>query len=478
LFEKSKEIAMPSLERTTSAGRAQRLRGTFFLGALVAALVPSAVDCGGGSGDDDDNGSGSGFNCVDAFGTRCGSTCASDTACGEGLFCSNGACTAQCNAASGCGADRVCSVQGRCVPSGTNGASGAGGSGLPGTGGTGGGGGSGGGTSGSAGGGNCPDVSVQFRPIVPAIMLVADRSASMRCPIDDDAEVIGQCGSPSSAGPGSRWVTFRDGLLPFIQQQQENALFGVTFYPNGDGCGIAPVPAVPLLVGAHEEISVAYNSGANEPSGQSLTPTGSGVDAAVAEINATELPPNTPKFIILASDGSPLCGQGTEAAQEAAALTAVGDAFDSGIRTFVIAIGELFNANEDKEAQFREMADAGVGFGKPGGSAERGPLYFVDDPATLENALKSIINGVRPCSFDLDVALTNPQVDGPKGVVSIDNNPVTFNDPNGWRLADNDTIEFVGAACTSIQNGSTDVKASFPCGVETTPVPLPPPPPR
>jgi hypothetical protein len=474
-----------SLTSHAAPRTARRLRGMFLWGALLAALVPFSVDCGGG--DDDDNGAGPGTDvCSTVYQGQCGVTCSEAAPCASGLFCSNGACTAQCTAATGCGDGLVCSPNGRCVSPGAGGTGGTGGGGLPvgGSSGSGGGGVSGSSTGGA--GGVCAQVSANFQPVIPAVMLVADRSASMSCPINNAAETVdgnNKCaGVPADAdSPTSRWRTFKDSLLPFIEQKQEEVIFGVTFYPRADNtCNAEGQSTVTLRAGAFDEIESAYNS--KEPGGQ--TPTGAGLSSAINQIKAvTDLPPGTPKFIILASDGSPHCGNDSsgDAQQQAAAVGAVGAAFDEGIRTFVIAIGELFTANPAKAAQFQALADAGFGRGKPGGlpQDQAGPLYPVTDTDELNDALTTIINSVRPCSFSLDVALQNPAVDGPRGTVTIDGQNVPFNTADGWKLVGNDSIEFGGAACTQIRGpGSRDVKASFPCDVQTTTPPPRPPPPR
>jgi hypothetical protein len=458
---------MPSLERNTPHRRAARLRGTFLLGVLLAALVPAAADCGGD--DDDGVGPGGGFNCADEFGARCSTPCTNDPACGAGLFCSNGACTAQCSGDRGCGGGQSCSTQGRCVGVGTGGSGGAGGSGLPPNMGSGG---AGGGVSGAGGSGNCPDVTAKFTQIIPAVMLVIDRSASMNCYGTDEAEIQPDC--PTHTNPNdaqSRWQLLKGPLLNVTRNLEKSVIFGATFYTTGGQCAVE-LNAEKFRIENADEFKALYDS--LQPEGN--TPTSQAIEAATATTNspASELPPNTPKFMILATDGSPNCAAQGEDAQDEA-VGAIGAAFASGVPTFVVAIGALFEGDsqieQERRARFQEMADAGAG------KAEA-PIYFASDSTKLEAALTGIINGVRPCSFDLDVALDNPEADGPKGVVTIGTSPIPFNDPNGWQLTDNNTITFVGTACTSIQNGATDVKASFPCGVETTPVPPPPPPPR
>ncbi len=456
-----------SSRTTSSDGRPLgRYRGLFLWAVALAALAPLVADCGGGGGDDDDSGVRPGSNpCDSVYQGKCGATCATDDACPAGLFCGNGACTAQCSSEGGCASGQSCSVKGRCVGQGTGG-TGPGGPPI-----TQGSGGAGGGASGAGGGGTCAEVAAKFQPIIPAVMIVVDRSASMECPIDSPADVIDECGNQADPNsPGSRWQTFKGPLLELVQEQQEKVIFGITFYPEGNNCGVEASSTVTLRAGASDEIVAKYNL--EVPGGS--TPTGAAIDSAANQIRAvTDLPPGTPRFILLASDGSPRCGQGSENAQQTAARQAIEGAFGDGIRTFVLAIGALFDEDvaPDKLAQFQQLANAGAGVaaGQPDA-----PLFLASNGAALTAELTKIINGVRPCSFDLDKALADPTVDGPRGTVTIDGQQVDFDGTNGWQLTDADTVQFFGTACTAVQS-STDVKAVFPCGVATDPAPPPPP---
>jgi hypothetical protein len=439
-------------------------RGLCLWGATLAALAALVADCGGG----ENEAGGAGGPCATVYRGQCGTGCAGDDgACPAGLFCGDGVCTAQCTPEGGCDAGQTCSPRGRCV-AGVGGGSGLGGGpsfppGAPPGGGTSGG-------PGAGGGGNCPGVSVASQPVNPAVMLVIDRSASMACAIDSRAEVVNDCpGRDDPDAPESRWLSFKDPLLDVARDVQGGVILGAMFYPSNDACGTSSRPTVPLKLGNFDALRGKYDD--FNPGGS--TPTSDAIAKAAAHLTSAEskLPPNAPKFILLASDGSPHCEGNDFDAEQARSVSAVSDAFAAGVRTFVVAIGDLFQTVAEKRERFQALADAGAG-----AQAGGGKLYLATDREQLTKDLTALIGGLLPCSFDLDVALTNPAQDAPKGVVTLNGAPVPFDDPDGWKLVDGDTIEFVGKACTDLRAGAADVKASFPCDVQTTPSPITPPP--
>jgi von Willebrand factor type A domain len=429
--------------------------------ALVGAGLIVA-HCGGG--DDDDGPGGSGFNCGDTFGTRCGMTCMGDAACGEGLFCSNGACTAQCSGTTGCTGGQVCSVQGRCVGgvSGTSGSGGAGGSiGVSGSGGSGGGGGN---------GGQCAGVTVQFKAVIPTVAILVDQSGSMDAEFDDN--------DPQTDPNPNRWVALRANLLDpvngIIKKLESTVRFGLATYSwdekSGLVCPQLPVNIDPKL-NNYDAIAAEYNKANpvdNTPTAESLVAIHDQLKAFTEE---------GPKVIILATDGNPdTCADPDSNGQEGprtGSVNAVKAAFGDDIRTFAVGIDFLEEPNGEQHLQDLAAAGQGVDPVPPLPGAGGPQLYFnATDKAQLQQAFNDIINEVaRECVFDLDATITTEAA--PKGTVTIDGTEVPYNNPNGWALNDSDTIEFVGASCQKIKDGATEVQASFPCGTIGGGTPIP-----
>jgi hypothetical protein len=438
--------------RALAPGRA-RLAGL----AAAACLV---AHCGDG---DDGAGPGPGGDpCRGVYRDRCGLPCADDGACADGLFCGNGACTAQCTPEGGCGEGATCSPRGRCVGGGSGGAGAAGGPGF----------GGGPGGPGGQGGGSCPGIDVQFTPVTPVVDLLVDKSGSMKCPIESAA---GGClGQDDPGADGTRWRTLRESLLAgdgLLKRLESKAYLGVTFYTSlNDVCPPRLESLAPALDN-YDEIATFYEPRPANFEPQGDTPTGASLRSAVDALATVGAPAGSPRFVVLCTDGIPnLCSDGDDtAAGTAEAVAAAKYGFARNVKTLVVGVGAFVDTVEGR-AHFQAMADAGVGFGEPGGSPAQGTYYLASDPTALIKAFDEIRLGVRSCSFDLDATIT-PEA-APKGTVTVDTQTKAFNDPDGWRLVGNDRIEFVGAACDQIEAGAVSVRATFPCGTSgVTPKP-------
>src|SRR5690606_24450106 len=100
-----------------------------------------------------------------------------------------------------------------------------------------------------------------------------------------------------------------------------------------------------------------------------------------------------PRVIVLATDGEPNTCASVTATQEGRrrSADAIRAAFDAGIQTFVISVG-----NEVGEDHLREIANLGQGFPANDPVAR---YYPANDPAQLTEAFDIIINGIRSCVF-------------------------------------------------------------------------------
>jgi hypothetical protein len=438
--------------RTVAMKTKALTRGRAQLAALAAAACLVA-HCGDGDDDPAPGGLGPGTDpCRGAYRDQCGQPCTGDAACPGGLFCGNGACTAECTAEGGCEAGATCSARGRCVTGGAGSAGAGGGLGSAGGGGTGG------------QGGMCPSISVQFTPVTPVVDLLIDKSGSMKCPITSE---LGACvGQDDPSIEGTRWRVLRESLLApdgLLKRLEAQAYLGVTFYTSLNDVCPAQLESLAPALDNYDEIGAFYElKPANfEPQGD--TPTGSSLRSTVDALAAAEAPATAPRFVVLCTDGIPnLCSDGNDtAAGKLEAIEAAKYGFTKNVKTLVVGVGAFIDTAEGRE-HIQAVADAGVGFGEPGGSTLQGTYYLASDKAALVDAFEEIRLGVRSCSFDLDATIT-PEA-APKGTVTVDEEGKTFNDSNGWRLVGNDRIEFVGAACDQIQAGAASVRATFPCG--------------
>jgi len=303
----------------------------------------------------------------------------------------------------------------------------------------------------------CADVEFEVTNVVPTVVLLIDRSASMS---EEDLD---------TANPGvSRWDALKTALLDptgAVAALEEEVRFGVVFYAGGsrtgNGCPVLdeggdPATLMPPRTGLLPDFTTYFTALGTLPD----TPTGESVAFTAGELTAfTEA---GPKFIVLATDGEPdLCDDRQEPSGRERSLAEVTAAYTAGISTFVISVG-----TDVAEAHLSEIANAGQGF--PASDMPAAPRFYqVTTQQALADAFEQIISGTRSCTLTLNGEI-NPKL-ADQGEVSLDGQPIPKNDTDGWRVVDGSTIELVGSACAAIQSGKHSVSASFPCEVIVNP---------
>jgi hypothetical protein len=126
-----------------------------------------------------------------------------------------------------------------------------------------------------------------------------------------------------------------------------------------------------------------------------------------------------------------------------------------GVKTFVVAV----KAGVDEDQHLDDLAALG--------NTGHGP-FLPSDRAGIADALHEILRELVSCELPLhgEVVLGR-ECDGR---VTLDGNPLSCNDADGWRLRDESTLELVGAACARLRMQSdATVEAKFPCEVFQTP---------
>jgi hypothetical protein len=388
------------------------------LHVLGTAALLGLAGCGSsttaGVGDSG-TGDGTGVDpCIANFDPNCGETCTYDTDCGASLHCKpGGICGAECiMGGAECGAGRHCGAHGWCQDD------------------------------------ACPSVTVGLAPVVPTVVLLIDQSGSMS----------------ESFGGRSRWEAVRvaltdptSGVVPALQSK---VIFGASLYTShngtldGENCPLLQV--VPPALNNSAPIRDLLRD--HQPDGD--TPTGESIDAVVATFGTSSPDPDnrqSPRVIVLATDGEPdTCAVPNPQTGQALALEGAGNAYAAGIRTFILSVG-----SEVGHAHLQDMANAGVGL--PVGGTEHAPFYVANDTSQLVDAFDEIIRGVRTCVLTLSghVAAGSEA----SGDVRLNGQPLGYGDPNGWRMIDDETLELVGTACTTLLESDTaTLSATFPCG--------------
>jgi len=424
--------------------------------SLVAlTTIGLAVHCG--SGDDSVFPPGGGPNapCNSVYQGQCGGACTNDDACPGGLYCgSDGKCTADCaSGAASCSDGLTCSSQGRCTGGGGDNDASFSDTG-PGP------------TGDGSGGDGCATLDVALAKVEPTVLLLIDQSSSMSS--NKDFKL-------ADGGVTDRWTGMRNALLDpqlsVIKKLQADVDFGAAFYSWKGSDPIATCPQVTSVafgLNNFQAIATEWNSLTpidNTPTGDSIRKVSGVLDGGVIDGGLATLKTDGPKILVLITDGDPdSCltkGSNVDPSQ-AIAVAATQDAFKAGIKTYVIAV-----STDIQPANQQQIANAGIGLDPKTGKA---PYYLAQTQDALATAFGSIIAGARSCTFTLNGQIQAGQES--KGSVSLNGGPLTYNDPNGWKVNSATEVEITGTACTTIKTTpDANLQMSFPCGSFTPGIP-------
>ncbi len=290
----------------------------------------------------------------------------------------------------------------------------------------------------------CIDVAVQVDRAVPEVVLLVDQSGSMDNPLDDDVDRWGAV-VQTLAGP--------DGV---VAQLQTEVRFGLTLYTN-DTDDPTTCPALTTVDPALDNLD-AIGSVFATAIPEHETPTGESLDAVATVLAASSH--FGPKAIILATDGEPdTCATPDPQLGQPEALDATARAFDLGVQTFVISVGQ-----DVGEQHLQELANLGVG--RPIDAADPAPYYQAFDTAQLQAAFEAIVGSVTSCVLTVDGEIDLSRAC--EGEVWLDGQPLICDED--WRLPDASTLEILGEACETLQDGASHtVDANFPCDVVDIP---------
>ncbi|MDF3064581.1 MAG: uncharacterized protein K0R38_182, partial [Polyangiaceae bacterium] len=301
---------------------------------------------------------------------ECGAACDTGRSCVSGQYCgADDKCTADCVVGDArCEEGRRCDgTTGRCVTGTILDVGGSSGNGGPGAGGD---------------NGTCASTDVNLDNQLPTVLLLVDQSGSMN----------------ARFGMSDRWQTLRTALMDptngIVNTLQGQVRFGLSLYSSLNGA--APCPALTNVTPALDNFG-AIDAAYPRPTSAILddTPTGDSIIAA-AKILATVTEPG-PKVIVVATDGEPdSCATPDPQTPEAKELVvkAAQDAFAMGVFTFYISVG-----NEVSEDHATEVANVGQGYPRTDRTKR---FYLANDQAALADAFKTIVDGVRTCSFQLN----------------------------------------------------------------------------
>ncbi|MCC6214051.1 MAG: VWA domain-containing protein [Polyangiaceae bacterium] len=426
--------------------RSSRVVSAAAMFAIAAACGEAAVGSGeqpfgGGSAGTGSDAGGSGGGGVGGGGgfAAAGSACASASDCAAGEACSvagvcipSGTCavSGDCGAGTFCGATRVCLADGTCASDADCDQSGGFICDLA--------------AAACAPGGGCGAEEFSIERVQPNLLIVLDRSCSMRRKIP----VL------------SKWEVAVDAIVTLTTAHATDIRWGLNLFPDTTPpeCEQA-ASAVPLGAGSAPTIQSLLGASltltdVNYPDGPCVTNIDTAVQQASQDTALAD--PTRKSFVLLLTDGKQagcnLAGGdlGTE--------QLLGSMFSTGVATFVVGFGD-----EVDPAQMNRFADAG---GMPR-SDPTTRYYQADDAATLDAALATIASSVVSC----DYALGGVPPDPSQLFVFFDAQKLP-RDPShqsGWDYdPTTNRVSFHGDACDRLEAGTVaDVDVVFGCDEPT-----------
>ncbi len=374
--------------------------------------------------------------CQKEFGDACGKACSVDDDCRDRLYCKGGACSADCLHSSDC-TSGTCGGKGKCIedenimlnPVETD-------------------------PRGPSQMTTCVEGQVEYKPVIPQVWLLLDRSGSMS----------------SSLGTISRWAAMGNVLLGdpavagdrgVVGDFEDRVAFGVVFYTDGSGGSgcVLNLESVALAANNYRDIRQRYNK--LGPSGG--TPTADSVAATMAVAASSDLT-GGPKLLVLATDGAPgSCAPIRSGSATTDVENEVAKGFAKNIQTFAISISTGTDA-----AHMQRVANLGVG--KPADETLMpATLYTAESQASLKEAFEKILEDVPPsCVVALNGTVKTEKAG--EGEVVLNGQPLTYQDADGWVLKSPGQVELVGAACEELRAVAPDkiqeaLKITFKCSV-------------
>ena len=427
------------------------LRPLQLVGGLAASLLLAAPGCGTENGETAGGGGiGTGGAAGSAGGGQAGTgtggigpkSCGGPADCDAGTFCSaDGLCIPDgtCGSKSDCAMGEYCTATNTCLPDGMcatkqdcgDGEDCNGGACVP--------------------GGGCGAEEFQIEAIPPNMLVVLDRSCSMRRDLMNNINL---------AGP-NKWTFAVDAINQLTTNFNGKIRWGLTLFPDttGGDCGQG-APAVPVAAGTETAIQTLLNnatnqSDANYPSGPCVTNIDSAIEQASTQPELMDT--SRENFAVLITDGKQAgCNKfGGDSGTE----MMLAQMFAAGISTFVVGFG---GGSSIDPAQMDKFAIAG---GVPNSGNRK--YYKADNAAQLDAALAAIAASVIGCTYTLDNEPENEN----DVFVFFDNQSVP-RDPaltEGWQYDPaTKQLTFYGAACTQLKSGSVmDVDVVFGCNEPT-----------
>lgn len=287
----------------------------------------------------------------------------------------------------------------------------------------------------------CPGVSALLPAETRTFELVLEQSGNMNQDLD---------GVSRYAAVAEALFAPLDGI---VTQRPETRFGMLVFHGLQAGCPVTDLE--PPTVNASPPLAALM--AANNPVGSSPVPDS--IDEAVTELQNDMAPGDKTLVLVLGNEPGSCAIQTPVGAIDLAntrsdTVDAVTAAFGAGFPTRVIDVGGTV-----QEAFLQQVANAGIGH-QPGDPDA--PYWVALDRQEIRAAAVEITATNRGCEFPID----DPPVSDEQAAmcdVVVNGASVMYQDPDGWDLADPQTLLLQGAACDSIQDGLATVAMMCVC---------------
>lgn len=303
----------------------------------------------------------------------------------------------------------------------------------------------------------CGTIALSVRPRAPTVVLLVDRSGSMAGPF---------LGAPDR----SRWEALREGLFAppagdlaafrggVVRTLAPDVRFGLALYTaQHDTACPALVRAAPAF---DQSNALARVFDASPPPMDGKTPTGAAIHAVLDALVAESPPGDGPTYLVLATDGDPDRCDAPSTRDDVArsrSVEAVRRGFSLGIRTFVVALGEI------QATHLQALANAGAGLPAPVDGGPAAPYWFPREAGSLGDSLWQAVGAGLSCRLEIDGRVDPHRAC--EGSLRIDGEAVPCDAPGGgWRALDASHLELLGATCDALRRGEVRaIAAELPC---------------
>ncbi len=287
----------------------------------------------------------------------------------------------------------------------------------------------------------------------PNVLIVLDRSCSMRRRVDDP-DRFGR----DPEDERTRWYAVREAVRHLTGTFPTRVRWGLMVFPAvREGCDGRLVANVPPAEGAGPSVMEYLEAGEVTPFTHCTTPEGRSygdgrqphvtplLPALEAAATVSELtdPDRESYIIVLADGGGGRCGGDPSTLSAAAARLR-----DLGILTAVVGTGDAVTA-DSQAANLDAIAIEG-GMSRPGGPPS---FHVAGDRAEIEAVLDSITELAISCTFRLD----GVPPDGDDLYVHLNDSLIENDSISGWTYDETDnTITLHGPSCDALRAGEVE----------------------